>query len=516
VQSIRRLHLLKSISVMLVFAVFAALAAACSAGDDSDDPNNRRTLRIGLMSGSKEDESYLRQQYSDMFELAKKNIDIEFQYVSDWSSMRFASEEEMKEQQRVDNYEKLKEMMTGANPVDVLILDQGTVARLIQDNLLAPLDSYIKKDKIDLEAFVPAVMDTLREIGNNQIYGLTPTFSSSVLFYNKKLFSEAGVNPPTDGMTWDQIFDLAVQMSKGTGKDRVFGLSLSDWGGDLNFYSVNNIVAPLKLRMYDDKGETMSVDTPQWERAWKRPVELYRQKVIPNQEDLMPDPQETNEGVRYDPYSNRPFFTNRVAMTIGGAYMINELKTFNENVDKLKKYQPIDWDIVTYPTLPEMPDVGGSMYLGSIMVVNSKAQNPDDAWEFIKFSTSKETAKFKARSTYEMSSLTEFIKPIDGLSYNIEAFYKLKPNKFEYNEAEDKLNRERPNLMYISTIGDQLFQKALRGDLTVKEALQEWQANGNKLLQEIKTNPTGELDLTPYMSDEMSRQKEMVPRAAGG
>ncbi|MBN2983416.1 ABC transporter substrate-binding protein [Cohnella algarum] len=514
-RSFLRLHTLKSLSVVLVLSVVAALAAACSGGDASDDPNNRRTLRIGMVSGSQDSESYYRQEYTDMFELSKGNIDIEFQYATDYSEMMYASEEEQKEFQQIDTYERLKEMLTGPNPVDVLVTDQGTMGRLIQDNLLVSLDSYIKKDKVDLEAFVPSVIESIREAGNNQVYGLTSTFSSSVLFYNKTLFSKAGVTPPTDGMTWDQIFDLATQMSTGEGAERIFGLTLNDWNSELSMYSVNNIVAPLKLRMFDDKAETMTVNTPQWERAWERPIELAQQKVIPSAEDFVEEmPADGN--YRYNPYSNRPFFTNRVAMMISNNYLINELKTYNDNVDKMENYEPLDWDVVTYPVLPEMPEASSGMYLGEVMVINANAANADDAWEFIKFSTSKETAKFKARSTYQMSSLTEFVKPLDGMAYNIEAFYKQKPIPYEYNQAEQSLYRERPNLGYIQQLGDQSFQKAVRGDLGVKEALQEWQENGNELLQEIKQNPTGEIDLTPYLGDQEAIQREMLRRASGG
>ena len=43
------------------------------------------------------------------------------------------------------------------------------------------------------------------------------------------------------------------------------------------------------------------------------------------------------------------------------------------------------------------------------------------------FLNGKEWAKLKSRATYEFSSREEFIKPIDGLDYNVKAFYSLKP-----------------------------------------------------------------------------------------
>jgi multiple sugar transport system substrate-binding protein len=504
----------RSLAVLVAMSMIVPIAAACSKSD-ADDPNNRRTLRIGMLYGSKDNESYFRQQYTDMFELAHGNIDIELVNAIDYSDSMYESNEERMQKEQPDPVEKLKEIMTGANPVDVVMLDTGTLGKLVQENLLKPLDPLIKEDKVDLEAYVPSILDTIREKGNGQLYGLSPTFSASALFYNKKLFQQAGVEVPTDGMNWDDVFNLAKRLKSGTGKDAVYGLTLNDWGGGLQFYNVQNIVSPLKLRMFDDKGEKMTVDTPQWERAWNEPIQLYKDRVIPHQEDLRPE-QPADGNYRYNPYQERPFFTGRVAMTIGGFSLVNDLITFNQNVDKMKGYEKLDWDVVTYPVLPEMPDVGPSVYLSELTGINANAQNPDDAWEFVKFINSKETAKFKARSNYELSTLKEFIKPRDGSAFNIEAFYKLKPALYESSDAEEKLYRERPNLSLVNQLADLSFQKALSGKMTVKEALADWQKKGDELLQKIKANPKGEIDMTPYMDNSgLSPEKEAAMRAAG-
>lgn len=488
-----------TLMVVLSAAMLASLLAACTK-QDADDPNNRHTLRIGMLSGSSDSEYYYRQQYTDMFEMTHPNIDIEFVNAVDYSNMQYATQEEQKEMNKIDPVEKMKELMTGDNPVDVLILDTGTMGKLAEENLLQPLEPLIKEDKIDLEAFVPSVLESIREAGGGQLYGLSPTFSSSALFYNKTLFDQKGVTPPADDMTWDQIFDLASRMSSGTGKDATFGLSLNDWGAGLNYYNVQSIYAPLKLRMYDDKGEKMTVNTDMWKQAWTRPVQLYQKHVIPRQEDIQVEPPKDGT-YRYNPYQDRPFFTNRVAMTVGGYNMISDLNTYNQNVDKMQGYSKIDWGIVTYPQLAEQPGVGAGMYISQLSSINAKAQNPDDAWEFIKFVNSKESAKFKSRSNYELSALKDFIKPQDGASYNVEAFYKLKPIPADASDSDTLLYRERPNIGLISQLADQSFQKALSGDMTIEEALADLQTKGDELLQKIKENPTGQIDMSAYMDN---------------
>ncbi len=504
----------RSLSALVALSMLVPLAAACSK-ENPDDPNNRRTLRIGMLYGSKDNESWFRQQYTDMFELGHKNIDIELVYSIDYSDQMFESYEESKKREQPDPLAKMKEMLTGQNPVDVVMLDNGMLGQLAQENLLQSLEPLIKEDKIDLAAYVPNLIDSIREQGNGQLYALTPTFSSSALFYNKKLFQKAGVELPKDNMTWDDVYNLARRLKSGTGKDAVYGLSFSDWGGGLSFWNISSIASPLKLKMYDDKAEKMTVDTPQWEKVLKDPVQLYVDHVIPHPEDTQQE-QPTDGSYRYNPYQDRPFFSNKVAMIIGSYNLVNDLNTFNQNVDKMKGYEKIDWDVVTHPVLSEMPNVGSSMYLGQLSGINAKAQNPKDAWEFIKFMNSKDTAKFKARSNYELSALQEFIQPPGGASFNIQAFYALKPMPYEYNETESKLNRERPNLNYVSQLADLTFQKALEGKLSVKEALQEWQTKGTDMLQKIKTNPKGDFDMSPYMdAGDMSPEKRALMRASG-
>ena len=68
-------------------------------------------------------------------------------------------------------------------------------------------------------------MDGMKNAGGGKLYALAPTFSSSALIYNKKMFQDAGVDFPKDGMTWDETFDLSKRLAKGEGESRINGFS---------------------------------------------------------------------------------------------------------------------------------------------------------------------------------------------------------------------------------------------------------------------------------------------------
>ncbi|MCC3372904.1 ABC transporter substrate-binding protein [Cohnella sp. REN36] len=481
----------------MALTMLVPLLAACNSGDDKNDPKNRHTLRIGTMYGSSQDEYWFRQQYTDLFEFSHSNIDIEIVPAIDYTETQF--EEPEKQQQPVDQLAKVKAIMTGANPVDVMIIDQPSLlTQLVQENLVKPLDPMIKEDKIDTTAFVPTVIDGIKELGGDeQLYALTPTFMPSALFYNKTLFQKAGVELPTDGMSWDDVFNMAKRLASGKGgKDGTYGFTFNQWGGSDPYSDVQSYVAPLKMRLYDEKAEKMTVNTPQWANAWTKIADLYKNHVVPNQEDMQAiySSQQPYDGKQiYNPYQNQLFYMGKSAMMIGQYSLLNELETFGKNYEKLKM-QKLDWDVVTVPQFTnEAPGIGININLSTLSAINAKAANPDDAWEFIKFMSGEEWAKFKSRSSYEMPSRKDFIKVRDGMSYNLDAFTKLKPVP-QLSMSDLKLQQERTNLSYIDQLGRTEFNKVMQGQMTVQEALKEFEEKGNDLLQKIKLNPKGPME----------------------
>lgn len=505
--------------ISLAVSLFIPILAACNSGN-ADDPDNKRTLRIGTLYGSRSDETYFRQQYTDMFEYSHQGIEIEIVPAIDWNTQQFESMDENGRWIQPDQLAKTKEIMEGTNPVDVMIFDINLLGPLVNENLLKQLDPLLQEDKIDVNAFVPSVIDTIREEGNNNIYALTPTFMPSALYYNKKLFAEAGVTPPQDDMSWTEVFNIARQMTKGTGKDAIYGFSFSQWGGSgEQWWDVQNYAAPLNLKMYDATAEKMTINTPQWKNLWETIYKLYEDHIVPHQQDMQAFYEQPADGkYRYNPYQGQLFLNGHVAMTVGNYGMINDIIQMNENADKLE-VDKLDWDVVTVPYHESVPGVGAVTSFSSLAGINANAKNVDDAWEFVKFMNSEEAAKFKSRSTYELSSRTEFIKPREGMSYNIDAFTKMKPApQPNSSPAEQRLLQERPNLSMIQDVVSQVYNTIFQGQRTVDEALQFLETKGNDLLQKIKANPSGQIEGVfddIYVSGSMGAEKMNLMRAAG-
>ncbi|BFH67788.1 MAG: extracellular solute-binding protein [Paenibacillus dendritiformis] len=470
----------KLLLATMAIAMIIPMLAACTK-TDAVKPGQERVLRIGVLYGGNDD-TYFRSQYTDVFEFSKQGaIRIEIVPAVDQSD-RWESNGEYKQP---DYVEALKKIMTGANPVDVVVLDASQYQTLAREGLLKQLDPLLQQDKIDTNEFVPTVIDGLKAMGDNNLYGLAPTFTSQALFYNRTLFNEAGVEPPTDNMTWDQVFDKAKLVSKGEGKDRVYGFSFNHYfGSDPYWDMINTYISPLNLRMIDDKADYMTVNSPQWEKVWTTISKLVAEKTIPGPNAEMP---ESPEG-QFNPFQYDNFLSGRTAMVLGDYQFINsDLSDAMKNADKIKGFSKFDWDVVTFPSHPEAPGISGSVYLREIFAVNQKAANPEDAWDFVKFVSSDEWAKLRSRSSYELVARKKYIQPKDGLSFNISAFYTMKPTPPSAQKEEELLAKY--SLYELVEIGRNLFQEVMDNKKGISDALKEWEAKGNQVLKKKQANP---------------------------
>ncbi|WEK52946.1 MAG: extracellular solute-binding protein [Candidatus Cohnella colombiensis] len=494
----KRAGIRKWIFVTMSLTLLIPILAACNF-NKAKDADTRHVLRVGVTYGSKTEDSYIRQQYTDMYEITHTNVDIEIVPAIDYNEMEYDEKTGM--QKPIDVMAKVKAIMTGDNPVDVMIVDMGILSQMVNENLLKQLEPLMKEDGIESDSFVPTVIEGIKDQGDGYLYALASTFMPSALYYNKKLFEKANVDAPTNEMSWDDVFNLAKRMKSGEGADTVFGFSISQWGSGENFYEFQNFTQPLQLKMYDDKAETMTVNSPLWENYWTKYYDLYKSHIMPRQDDIQEMYNRQNEANSnnstniYNPYTGRMFLTGNVAMAIGDYSLVNEIQQMNSNSEKYK-IDKLEFDVVSMPYFNENPGVGGTVYFNTLAGINANAQNPEDAWDFIKFMTGKEWAKLKSRSTYEMSALKDYVKVREGMDpFNIEAFTTVKPTMYSGNSLkEQEMFQQKPNLNLISQYGNKAFSDMMQGVKTPKEALAWWQTRGTDILQKIKTQPTGEID----------------------
>lgn len=486
----------KWVATALTLSLVAPTVVACTKSE-SQSKDTERVLRVAVTNDYGDEGDYFRQQFTEIFEYANQNIKIEFVPVVNDASMRYGYRQQQKEEKTPEPIVKLKEVMQGDNPPDIVMVELNELQELITDNLLQPLDPMITKDKFDTTDIAPIVMEGLKSVSpDGKLYAMSPTFSSSALVYNKKIFDEAGVPYPEDNMTWDQIFDLAGRVANKESSKRIFGFSFTSYSYPDFMNNMSIYTAPLGLSMFDKETEKLTVDSDQWEKVWTTLSRLEKEKIIPSQLDFNDEEfMKSRNSNEENPFGGDDFLSGRTAMALMSYGELSRIDNVNKNADSFKNFTAVDYNVVTAPSHPEHPGVVANVSMNGIMGINAKAGNTNDAWAFLKFINGKDWARAKANNNYQLLSRKSYIKQREGSDLNMDAFLSVKP-AIESSMEMYKLYRKYPRIWSLYDLGQNEFMQALQGNKSIRDALKAWQTEGDSMMQQMKDNPDGPLNMS--------------------
>lgn len=79
------------------------------------------------------------------------------------------------------------------------------------------LTAMIQTQKLDLNRFDAAALETSRVYGDGKLYAIPFSLNFLAFFYNKELFDQFGVSYPKEGITWDETITLARSFTRTIG-----------------------------------------------------------------------------------------------------------------------------------------------------------------------------------------------------------------------------------------------------------------------------------------------------------
>lgn len=217
----------------------------------------------------------------------------------------------------------ITELVASGNIPDVLIGTKGSITNQMNGLKLAEdIGPLIKSNNYDIGKLEPVTLDIMQKTSNGKIIGLPLNLSVFALHYNKDLFDKFGVAYPKDGMTWDDVYSLAKQLTREEQGVKYRGFS-DRWGD--TFFASN----PFELPYLDPKEEKSTFLDERWKTViqnWLRFYTLqglkFDAKTINKDEDI------------------KVFATGTSAMTV-----------ISSGVQDWK----FNWDIVSAPTYKEKP-----------------------------------------------------------------------------------------------------------------------------------------------------------------
>lgn len=273
-------------------------------------------------------------------------------------------------------YEKLRLQLSSGEDISVFA---GNMDVLLDTGILEPLDGYIKENKVDVSGFGP-LYESLQV--KNESFGLPYRKSNWMLYYNKTLFDQMKVDYPKADMTWDEFRELAKQMTKGEGADKVYGAFLQPWAQTWYLQTVQTGSSII------DKDLTPFVKGLQFR------MDLEKDGSI------MPWMEQITTSAHY----NSAFQKGNVAMNLIGDWHVAQLREAED-----EKKIDFDWDVVPIPH-PEGVPANTSVAAPVSLMMNKNTKNKEAAFKLIEYMTGAKGANLFASKGFLTGYTNDEIK----------------------------------------------------------------------------------------------------------
>lgn len=165
-------------------------------------------------------------------------------------------------------------MAGGGEKVDAIFAEIGWVPGFEDAGLAAPIEDILPEDFID--DFYPSVLDAFKIDG--EIYGIPLYISPYVLYYNKDLFTQAGLDPDKPPKTYDEMLSYAEKLSqlKDKNGNKVFAFGQTTASVPVSGDSLTGMIFNFGGEVLDENGK-LSVDNEGFKQAFEM-LQLLDQK----------------------------------------------------------------------------------------------------------------------------------------------------------------------------------------------------------------------------------------------
>lgn len=125
--------------------------------------------------------------------------------------------------------QNLQARIAAGNAPDIFYLPVQLVAGWAERNVITPIDDFVAANKTDLTQHFEAHITALTY--NEQLWGLPRDGAPTALYYNKKMFEDAGVELPTEDWDWDALLTAAQALTKrdDDGRAQQLGVGRGGW-----------------------------------------------------------------------------------------------------------------------------------------------------------------------------------------------------------------------------------------------------------------------------------------------
>lgn len=254
--------------------------------------------------------------------------------------------------------DKLLTRIAGRSSPDIICTEVDLFVTFQSKGVLLDLTPYVRADKeFDLKQFYPEIIKRFTVDG--KIYAVPrDTAPFACIYYNKKLFDEAGVSYPTDDWNVYDLLDKARALTKADKDGRITQYGFYAWAWPNFVYAfgggmVNDISNPKRCTLDSEES--------------KAGLQFYSDLIN-----------------KYKVHPTSTAMTN-LAMGVQGMFMTERLAMFSSGIWEtpgLRKIDAFDWDVVMFPKGPKGKRAFGTG--GSGYCILKDTEHPAEAFEVIK------------------------------------------------------------------------------------------------------------------------------------
>ncbi len=229
--------------------------------------------------------------------------------------------------------DKVTTLAAAGTPVALAYVGSRTLKQFANSDLIVPIP-YTDAEKA---AYYPYIVDTVTFSG--QQWGFPTAFSTKAFFWNKDLFTKAGLDPNKPPTTWDELYADAKAIKDKTG---IAGYGLPAKTMDNTMHQFLHYVYTNNGTVIDKDGN-ITLDSPQNLEALE-----FIKKLVPVSEDG-PSAYDQDDMIKI-------FSDGKVAMIEGGPWVRNQVP------------KTINWGVSALPVGPEAKGPGTLLITDSLAV----------------------------------------------------------------------------------------------------------------------------------------------------
>lgn len=340
--------------------------------------------------------------------------------------------------------------LNSGEPAQLSVMFSIDVYDLIEQDLIVPFDDAVKteEDKEWLKSFYPALL--ANGTVDDKTWGIPFQRSTIVMYYNKDMFREAGLDPEQPPQTWEEMVADGKQLAK----DGKWGLMVPSTG--YPYWMFQCFAIQNGKELMNNEGTETYFDDP----AVVEALEFWR--GLARDEKIMP------EGTIEWGTLRQAFVQGQTAMmwhTTGNLSAVKREANFDFGVAMLPKHKQ-----------PGSPTGGGNFYLFK----DSTDAQKEASVELIKYMTAPERAA-------EWSIATGYVG-VTPEAYETDALKTYAADFPQALVARDQLEVAIPEFSTYDTARvreglNNAIQATLTGEKTAQDALNEAQDQADRLLR---------------------------------